>query len=265
MEVLIFRFVSDLQVQDDHGVLVRSCFSVLWNELSAAKDEKLLPPQNRLGFQLQALSFLLLDVDAAASFSSKAPKYTEEAMVEFERSCGSVTQEDAAFVLQEMTEIFNRTTSSVQARQGSDLQTFNLYILSEMMLLAVKMLCRAGHHSLALGFLNEMEVKVSERVGRRCTPLVLGKWAVTAHSEMMAGRQNGQPFTECARELRSLPGEVGGQALLEGCGLVLWAVESRSEKGLSGPVLLAFYSFLEEYQERILKMLDKVCILVKKI
>ncbi|KAF6732151.1 Separin [Oryzias melastigma] len=255
--LLFNRLSPTQQVQDDHGVLVRSCFSVLWNELSAAKDEKLLPPQNRLGFQLQALSFLLLDVDAAASFSSKAPKYTEEAMVEFERSCGSVTLEDAAFVLQEMTEIFNRTTSSVQARQGSDLQTFNLYILSEMMLLAVKMLCRAGHHSLALGFLNEMEVKVSERVGRRCTPLVLGKWAVTAHSEMTAGRQNGQPFTECARELRSLPGEVGGQALLEGCGLVLWAVESRSEKGLSGPVLLAFYSFLEEYQERILKMLDK--------
>ncbi|XP_004068615.1 separin [Oryzias latipes] len=262
--LLLSRLPPTLQVQEEHCVLVRSCFSVLWNELSAAKDEKVLHPQKRLCCQLQALSFLLLDMDATASFSSKAPKYTEEAILEFESSCGSVMQEDALFLLQEMHKLFNRTVNCVQGCRGSEakqhLPTFILFILSEMMLLAVKMLCKAGHHSLAVSFLSEMEVKVSQCVGYPCTPLVLGKWGVKVHSEITSGRQNGQPLTECARVLRSLSVDlsgVGGRALLEACGLVLWAVESRSEKGLSGPVLLAFYSFLEEYQEYILKMLDK--------
>uniref|UniRef100_A0A8C7X1K1 Extra spindle pole bodies like 1, separase n=1 Tax=Oryzias sinensis TaxID=183150 RepID=A0A8C7X1K1_9TELE len=258
------HLTQELQVQEEHCVLVRSCFSVLWNELSAAKDEKVLHPQKRLCCQLQALSFLLLDMDATASFSSKAPKYTEEAILEFESSCGSVMQEDALFLLQEMHKLFNSTVNCVQGCRGSEAKqhspTFILFILSEMMLLAVKMLCKAGHHSLAVSFLSEMEVKVSQCVGYPCTPLVLGKWGVKVHSEVTSGRQNGQPLTECARVLRSLSvdlSDVGGRALLEACGLVLWAVESRSEKGLSGPVLLAFYSFLEEYQEHILKMLDK--------
>ncbi|XP_038552604.1 separin [Micropterus salmoides] len=257
--VLLCSRLSPAQQAEDYCVLVRSCFSVLWSGLSGTKDKKILDPRDKLCCQIQALSFLLLlDTQNATPSISKAPIYTEDAITEFESSCGSITKDDASFLLQEIHTLFNRFWPGVRGSEGDgskqSTETSNLYMLAEMVLIITKLLCKAGHYDLASNFLNEIESKVS------CMAVVLGKWAVKIHSAMTAGGESGQALTKCARALRSLSADLGhreAHAVLEGCGLVVWAVESGHSKGLSGSVLLAWFSFLEEYQERILTVLKK--------
>lgn len=249
---------------------MRSCFSVLWNGLSAAKDRKILNPRDKLHCQIQALSFLLLlDTESATTSFSKAPIYTEDAVAEFERSSEALSKEDASFLLQEMHTFFYRCWTGGQGCEGDGskqpIETSSLHVLSEMVLIVVKMLCKSGHYDLASIFLNEIENKVRD-CSVQCTALVLGKWAVKIHSTMKSGEECGQALTECARALRSLSADLGDReahAVLEGCGLVVWAVESGHSKALSGPVLLAWFSFLEEHQERILKVLKKVSVVTQ--
>ncbi|XP_044033677.1 separin isoform X2 [Siniperca chuatsi] len=262
---LLYSRLTPAQQAEDYCVLVRSCFSVLWSGLSATKDRKILNPCDKLHCQMQALSFLLLlDTESATLSISKAPIYTEDAITDFESSCGAITKDDASFLLQEMHTLFNRCRTGGRDCEGDwskqSTETSSLYVLSEMGLIIVKVLCKAGHYDLASTFMNEIESKIRDGADCQCTAVVLGKWAVKIHSTMTAGGESGQALTECARALRSISADLGGQeahAVLEGCGLVVWAVESGHSKGLSGPVLLAWFSFLEEHQEQILKMLKK--------
>lgn len=241
---------------------------MLWSGLSATKDRKILNPRDKLHCRIQALSFLLLlDTESATPSISKAPIYTEDAITDFESSCGVITKDDASFLLQEMHTLFNRCWTGGQGCEGDgstqSTETPSLYVLSEMVLVIVKVLCKAGHYDPASTFVNEIERKVRDSANCQCTAVVLGKWAVKIHSTMKAGGESGQALTECARALRSLSADLEereAHAVLEGCGLVVWAVESGHSKGLSGPVLLAWFSFLEEHQERILKMLKKVSV-----
>ncbi|XP_065811017.1 separin [Labrus bergylta] len=263
--LLYNRLTVPAQQAEDYCVLVRSCFSVLWNGLSASKDKKILNPRDQLHCHIQALGFLLLlDTENATTSISKAPIYAEDAINEFETSCGVITKEDASFLLQEVHALFNNCWTSTQDFEGNGLKHSTkrscLYVLSEMVLVIVKMLCKAGHHDLASTFMNEIESKIKDHVDCQCTAVVLGKWALKIHSTTKAGGESGQALKECARALRCLSSDLGDQeahALQEGCGLVMWAVESGDSKGLSGPLLLAWFSFLEEYQELILKMLKK--------
>ncbi|XP_070758909.1 separin [Enoplosus armatus] len=262
---LLYSRLTTAQKAEDYCVLVRSCFSVLWNGLSATKDRKILNPRDKLHCQMQALSFLLLmDTESATPSISKAPIYTEDAIAEFESSCAAITKDDASFLLQEMHMLFNRCWAGGLGCEGDGFkrstETSSLYVLYEMMLIIVKVLCKAGHYDLASTFLNEIESKIRDNADSPCTAAVLGKWAVKIHSTMKAGRESGQALTECARSLRSLSADLGDQeahAVLEACGLVVWAVDSGHSKGLSGPALLAWFSFLEEHQEQILKILKK--------
>ncbi|XP_044204007.1 separin [Thunnus albacares] len=262
---VLYSRLTPAQQAEDYCVLVRSCFSVLWNGLSAAKDRKILNPRDKLHCQIQALSFLLLlDTESATPSFSKAPIYTEDAVAEFERSCEVLTKEDASFLLQEMHTLFYRCWTGGQGCEGDGskqlIETSVLHTLSEVVLIIVKVLCKSGHYDLASTFLNEIESKVRDCADCQCTALVLGKWAVKVHSTMKSKEESGQALTECARALRSLSNDLGDReahAVLEGCGLVVWAVESGHSKALSGPVLLAWFSFLEEHQERILKVLKK--------
>lgn len=247
---------------------MRSCFSVLWNGLSAAKDRKILNLRDKLHCQIQALSFLLLlETESATPSFSKAPIYTVDAIAEFQRSCEALTKEDASFILQEIHTLFYRCWMGGQGCEGDKSkhpsETLGLHTLSEMVLIIVKVLCKSSHYDLASTFLNEIESKVRDCSDSQCTALVLGKWAVKINSAAKSGEESGQALTECARALRSLsadPGDREAHAVMEGCGLVVWAVESGHSKALSGPVLLAWFSFLEEHQERILKLLKKVSV-----
>lgn len=239
---------------------------MLWSGLSAAKDRKILNAREKLHCQMQALAFLLL-LNTETSTFSKAPVYTEDAITEFESSCGMVTKEDASFLLQEVQTLFNRCWTSGSGCKGDGskqyIATSSLYVLSEMVLTIVKVLCVAGHYDLVSTFLNEIESRVRECGDCQCTALLLGKWAVKLHSTINVGKESAQSLTECTRALKSLSADLGDReahAVLEGCGLVVWAVESGHKKGLSGPVLLAWFSFLEEHQNLILKMLKKVSV-----
>nr|XP_020448836.1 separin [Monopterus albus] len=262
---LLYSRLTPAQQAEDYCVLLRSCFSILWSGLAATKDRKILAPQDKLRYQMQALNFLLLlNTEVAGSASSKAPIYTEDAITEYESGCGAVTKEDASFLLQEVRTLFSRCWTSSQGCEGDRFkqytETSGFYVLSEMVLVIVKVLCKAGHYDLASAFLNEIESKVRNSPDCPCTPLLFGKWVVKIHSTMKAGKENGQALTVCARALKSLSEDLGDReahAILEGCGLMLWAVESGHTKGLSGPVLLALYSFLEEHQKRILDVLKK--------
>lgn len=245
---------------------------MLWNGLSSTKDGTTLNHRDKLRFQIQALSFLLLlDRESTVPPSySKAPIYTEDALVAFENSCGTVTKEDASFLLQETHTLFSMCWTGGRGSDGSgdgQSEKRSLAVLSEVLLVTAKLLCKAGHWDLAHTLLDETESKITLCGDCHRTPLVLGKWAVKTHSSMTSGEENGQAFTECARALRSLPVDLGDQeahAILEGCSLMVWAVDSGHSKGLSGSVLLAWFSFLEEHQEQIFKVLQKVSVVTSK-
>lgn len=252
---------------EDYCVLVRSCFSVLWNGLSATKDDgRILNPCDKLHYKMQALSFLLLlDTESANSSISKTPIYAEDAITEFESRCGAITKDDAAFLLKEMHKLFSGCWTGARDCEGDGSKpsavTSSLYVLSEMVLIVAKVLSKAGHYDLATTFVNEIERKVRDCAECQCTPVVFGKWAVKIHSTLKTGGESGQALTQCARTLRSLPFDLGDReahSVLEGCRLVVWAIESGHSKELSGPVLLAWFAFLEEYQEWIIKTLKKV-------
>ncbi|XP_062256226.1 separin [Platichthys flesus] len=263
---LVYTRLTTAQKGEDYSVLLRSCFSVLWTGLSANKDRTTLTPQEKLHCQMQALSFLLLfDTESTTPSFSKAPIYTEDAIAEFERASGAVTKEDASFLLQELRLLFNRCQTGGQGCKGDGSKQFikklSVHVVFEILLVAVRVLCKAGHYDLASAFLNDIEREVRDvSADCQCTALLLGRWAVEVHSTMKAGEESGQVLTNCARALRSLSADLGEQvahAVVEGCGLVVWAVETGHNKGLSGPLLLAWFSFLEEYQEQILRMLKK--------
>nr|XP_046239902.1 separin isoform X2 [Scatophagus argus] len=262
---LLYSRLNPAQQDEDYYILVRSCFSVLWNGLSATKDRKIMNPCDKLQCQMKALSFLLLlDTEGAIPSISKSPIYAEDAITEFESSCEVKTEDEADFLVQEMHMLFSRCWTGVQGykEDGSkqSVETSRLCVFSEMVLIIVKVLCKASHYDLASSFVNEFERKVRDRADCHCTPVALSKLAIKIHSAMKAGREIGQALTECARILRSLSADLRDReahAVLEGCRLVVWAVESGHSKELSGPVLLAWFSFLEEHQEQILKILKK--------
>uniref|UniRef100_UPI0037E95384 separin n=1 Tax=Semicossyphus pulcher TaxID=241346 RepID=UPI0037E95384 len=261
---LLYSRLTPAQQAEDYCVLVRSCFSVLWNGLSATKDRKILNPRDQLHCQIQALSFLLLlDTESSTPSISKAPIYTEDAINNFESSSGTLTKDDASFLLKEMHSLFNNWWTVGRDCEGygsKQNETSSFYVLSEIVLLIVKVLCKAGHYDLSSTFVNTIENKVKDCADCQCTAVVLGKWAVRIHSTKEAGEESSHALKECARALRCLSADLGEQeahAVVEGCGLVMWAVDSSNCKGLSGPVLLAWFSFLEEYQERMLKLLKK--------
>ncbi|XP_029357952.1 separin [Echeneis naucrates] len=262
---LLYKRLIPAQRAEDYYLLLRSCFSVLWTGLSAAKDRKTLNPQDKLHCKLLALSFLLLlDTGSETSSFSKAPIYTEDAIAEFEHNSGVVTNEDASFLLQEARSLFNWHQTSGQGCEGNGskecIDKSSVYTLSEMLLIIIQALCKAGYYDLASTLLNEIERKLRDTADCQTTALLLGKWAVKVHSKMKAGEECAPALRECARALRSLPEDLGDReahAILEGCKLVVWAVESCNNKGLSGPVLLSWFSFLEEHQQLILKILNK--------
>uniref|UniRef100_A0A8C7QDB7 separase n=1 Tax=Oncorhynchus mykiss TaxID=8022 RepID=A0A8C7QDB7_ONCMY len=248
---------------EDYCVLVRSCFAVLWNGLSAAQDGACLNPRDKFCCQLQALSFLLLlDRERTSPSScSKTPIYVEDALTEFEKGSGTLTKEDASLILEETHRHLLSPWAGGRGRDGQPSGRPCLSTLCEVVLITSKLLSKAGFWSLAAGLVGGALGKVRNSTDGLSPALVLGRLAVDIHRSMSSGKESGQAFTECARTLRSLPNTLGDReahVILEGCSLVVWAVEAGQSKGLSGAVLLAWFSFLEEHQELMQKRLQKV-------
>lgn len=264
-ELLHARLIQAEQCED-YTVLVRSSFSVLWNQLSSTKDNKTVhTPGDKLHCQLQALSFLLLlDSESDKSSASKAPIYAQDAVWQFENSLGVVAKEDSNFLFEEMLKFFSKLWISQTVLEGNTdhqhTKKSSLHSIFQIALMITKVFCKAGHYDIATTLLDKIESKVRELVDCQYTALVQGKMAVKIHAALKASQDFGHFLIECARALRSLStifGDNEANAVLEGCGLVVWAVESSHTKALSGPLLLAWFSFLEEHQEYISKVLKK--------
>ncbi|XP_030230781.1 LOW QUALITY PROTEIN: separin [Gadus morhua] len=249
------------QQTEDYTGLVRTCFAVLWNGLAAAKDDTTLNPKDRLNGQMQALQFLLL-LDSSGTAPLSCSKGAEDAFATFQKARGTLTTDDGSFVLRETLSFFHGCWRSGQCGSGEFMGHTSLPALSKVVLAATKLLCKAGCSPLVSGLLDEVEggVGCCADCRPRLLPLALARWAVKVHAAKDLAEERGKAFTECARALRSLSGPQEPQqtqAVLEGCGLVFWAVEAGHCSKLPAPVLLAWFSFLEEHQELIIKALQK--------
>ncbi|KAI2663698.1 Separin [Labeo rohita] len=251
---LMYRRLKCLSAEtDDFHVLVRNCFAVLWNSLlSNRASGSTLLPRDRLHCQLQALTFRLLEQgSSSASFPSKVPLFVEEAVVEYERSCGSFTKDDVSFLSSELRELFFGPLINLQ---DSALMSLSLAVRCEVVFKVCKLLCKSRFSSEAVELLRGALKGVDGHVGLR-SALSLADRAVQLQSALSLGGECSKAFTECARSLRGLPRAMSAaesHALLEACQLVVWALEAGQCKGMDVTTLLACFSFLEEYQELLL-------------
>ncbi|XP_043098773.1 separin isoform X2 [Puntigrus tetrazona] len=250
---LMYRRLKRLSAEmDDFHVLVRNCFAVLWNSLLSNRASSTLLPRDRLHCQLQALTFKLLEQgSSSASFPSKVPLFVEEAVIEYERSCGGFTHDDVSYLTSELRELFSGASVILQ---DSALTCLSQAVQCEAVFKVCKLLCKSRFSAEADGLLHGALEGVDGRLGLR-SALSLANHAVQLQSVLSLGGECSKAFTECARSLRSLPRSMSAtetHALLEACQLVVWAMEAGQCKEMDITVLLACFSFLEEYQEFLL-------------
>ncbi|XP_036386546.1 separin [Megalops cyprinoides] len=240
---LMYNRLASAAEMEDYHLLVRNCFAVLWNAPVKTAHQ-------RLGCHMQALSFLLLlDGDPSQPCTpSKVPAYTEDAVAKFERGCKMLTVDDADCLLQE-------TQCFLRPRAGSGYRS--RVALCEAALHICKCLCKAGLWDRAAG---QVEWAVSWAEESPSLRLVLGlaRQAVGIHHLLRSGEQCREALSECVLSLRALPASLGYQechVVLQGCQLVTWALETGPCKALGGTSLLAWFSFLKEYQELLLRQM----------
>ncbi|XP_061731171.1 separin isoform X1 [Nerophis ophidion] len=258
---LLYARLASTQQDDNYYILVLSCFTTLWNGLA---DAAILNPRDKLRYQFQALRFLLLSETKSDTPSiSKAPVYAENAISEFSRSCDATSEDVAFFLVQEMHTFLPRCWACGQDclddESKHSIITSRVFTLLEMVLVIIKMLCQAGHYSPASAFLNVIRSKIKNVGISQAAALELGKSAILI-STVTAPEKVEQVLEKCAMTLRTLPHDVDDReahCVLEGCGLVMWAVKSSHTKGLGGPVLLSCFSFLKEHQNQIIRIRQK--------
>ncbi|XP_072539170.1 separin [Salminus brasiliensis] len=274
LEKIIFHILQKLVAQGAHGpasrlgeimycrlqecsteaealsVLVRNCFAVLWNGLlTSGSRASNIPPRDRLRWQLQALVFRLLE---GSSSSSKVPLFVEEVVGEYERSCGGLSQDDAAFLLSELQKRF--LSPSLGDDVGGDC-VLMLTVRCEVIFKVCKLLCKSRFWTEASCLLDRAAERVRYLCDTLCPPVRLAAHAVQLHCALTSRGEFSKAFTDCARILRGLPSamrDAETRTLLEACQLVVWAVEAGQAKGMDRTTLLACFSFLEEYQEILL-------------
>lgn len=247
---------------EDFGALVRNCFAVLWNSiLTAGSQMSRLPPKDRLRCQLQALLFRLLE---GSSNTSKVPLFVEEVVGEFERANGkAMSKEDATFLLLEFQKRFFNPLFIDKATDDCVPILPSLAIRCEVVFKVCKLLCKNKFWTEATQLVDRAVDAISLFCDHLCSSLSLVAQAVKLHRDLCSGGECSKAFTECARILRGLPASVGdaeSHALLDACQLVVWATEAGQAKGMDSTTLLACFSFLEEYQELLLKQ-QKVSLL----
>ncbi|XP_053492769.1 separin isoform X2 [Ictalurus furcatus] len=249
-EFMYLRLQGASSQVEDFGVLVRNCFAVLWNGSSGAQASS-LSPRERLCGQLQALRFRLLE--ETPSTSSKVPLFVEEALSEYERARGSLSQDDAAFLLSE----FRTRFLGAHVEQDQALTPPVLAVRCEAVVMVCKPLCKNRLWDEAARLLDGAQECVRKLGGGLCPALGMASRAVRLHRDLSTGRECSKAYTDCARILRGLPAalcEAESHALLEACQLIVWATEAGQTKGMGGATLLASFSYWEEYQEFLIKL-----------
>ncbi|KAF5897593.1 separin, partial [Clarias magur] len=242
-DFMFLRLQGASSQSEDFSVLVRNCFAVLWNGWSGVQASRLSSRQ-RLGGQLRAVCFRLLE--ETCSGSSKVPVFVEEVLSEYERAQGSLTQDDAAFLLSEFRTRFLERAPTPPA----------LAAACEAVVKACKPLCKNGLWEEAARLVDGALEFVRERGEGLCSAAGLTLRAVRLHRDLGAGAECSRTFTDCARVLRGLPATLGvaeSHALMEACQLVVWVTEAAQMKGMGGATLMASFSFWEEYQEFLMR------------
>ncbi|KAF7712001.1 hypothetical protein HF521_001012 [Silurus meridionalis] len=248
-EFMYLRLQGVSSQVEDFGVVARNCFAVLWNGSSGAQASRLSPRQQLAG-QLQALRFRLLETTCSAS--CKVPAFVEEAVSEFERARGSLSQDDAGFILSE----FRKRFFGADVERDCALTPPPLGVRCEAVVKVCKPLCKNRLWDEAVQLVDGATECVREGEGLR-SALELTARAPRLHRDLGSGVACSETFTDCARILRALPpvlGDAETHALVEACQLVVWATEAGQTKGMGGATLLASFSFWEEYQEFLIKL-----------
>ncbi|XP_051562768.1 separin-like isoform X2 [Myxocyprinus asiaticus] len=254
---LLYRRLKQLSTEtDDFHVLVRNCFAVLWNSLlSNSARGSALTPRDKLRCQLQALTFRLLEQESSsASSPSRVPLFVEEAVGEYERSCGSLTHDDVSFLTSESQELILSPLIKPSEGPDSALMCSLLPVRCEVLFKVCKQLCKSRFSAEALGLLRKVLNDVKDNGGLH-SALSLADRAVQLQCALGSGEECSKAFTECALILRGQPSAMSAPecyALLEACRLVIWALEAGQSKGMGIATLLTCFSFLEEYQDLLL-------------
>lgn len=177
----------------------------------------------------------------------------EEALSEFERARGSLSQDDAAFLLSE----FQTRFLGAHVEQDQALTPLVLAVRCEAVVMVCKPLCKNRLWDEAARLLDGAQECVRKLGGGLCPALGVASRAVRLHRDLGTGRECSKAYTDCARILRGLPAalcEAESHALLEACQLIVWATEAGQTKGMGGATLLASFSYWEEYQEFLIKL-----------
>ncbi|MBN3301728.1 ESPL1 protein, partial [Amia calva] len=284
--LLYSRLVSTAE-SEDFGVLVRSCFAVLWK--SAAGEGGEGDPQARLSGRLQATAFLLLHNGATLSSPQPLPdggpslllRHCEAALMEYEANRGQLCEADATILLKEMDRfLLQPLLQRLRRSQGSRPDEGGLQplcswaVLCEIVLQNCKQFSKAGcwgmaatHLEQATAWGRELCPSTHAHTLCPCLSLVLVRHGVSVLQALCAEGDCGQPLTQCARALRALPSSCAPPlGMLGGCQFVAWALEAGLQRPegrshtrvLNGPALLAWFSFSEEYQDLLQRRLDSV-------
>ncbi|KAJ8359018.1 hypothetical protein SKAU_G00155430 [Synaphobranchus kaupii] len=241
---MLYEKLALATVTADYHLLARSCFAVLWSALTGARGGDSQPsPDCKLADQLKTVRFLLL-LDPQGH--SKVAMHAEDAVMKYVRACGVLREDGARHLLEQIRQhLFG------PGQLGADRQSWPT--LCEVSLQVCRHLCKAGLWHLAA---QHLERDASWMRGSPClvVALDLACYAIGIHSASRG--QCGVVLAKCARGLQVLPGELGRQerhAVLQGCQLLAWVLEGGQLGPMAGPTLLAWFSFLEEYQ----KLLEK--------
>ncbi|XP_062853099.1 separin [Trichomycterus rosablanca] len=246
---------------EDFRVLVRNCFAVLWNSLltsgSSGTRETKLQPRDRLCWQLRALLFRLLEVvSGTLPSASKVPLFVEEVVSEYERARGGLSQDDGAFLLSELQTRFLSPVFSKHAEGSCAMILPLLAVRCEVVFKLCKALCKNKLWAVATRLVDGALESIRQHSEVLRLSLGLANQAVQLHCSFSSDGDCSKAYTDCARTIRGLPdglGETESHAVLEVCQLITWATESGQTKGMDGAMLLASFSFLEEYQELMIK------------
>ncbi|KPP73338.1 separin-like, partial [Scleropages formosus] len=241
---------------EDFCVLVRSCFVVLWNGVTGTQPNPVILPRERLQRHIQALSFLLLleGLSDTSPFSSKVAVYTEDALIEFVKSCGTLSENDASYLLQEIKHYLIPTQ-----KPGKNPAPEKWFAVCEVLVHTCRLLFKANHWVHALDLVTGVREWLRDS---SCLDafLELAQQAVEIHRFHQSEEENSKALTDCARIVRGLPslGDQECHVILQVCQLIVSALEMNQNKGHDGKYLLTWFSFLEEYQELISRHLCKL-------
>ncbi|KAJ8259312.1 hypothetical protein COCON_G00183240 [Conger conger] len=239
---LLYDRLALAAVSAERHLLSRSSFAELWAERPGPGAGETRPsPEQRLAVQLRALRFLPL-LEGGAQGPAKVAKHAEEAVGKYAKACGPLREEGARSLLQLLRQHLPGLRLPGPGPQPGP-------ALCQVSLRVCRLLGEAGLWDLAAEHLQRDTGWMS---GPPYLALVLelARRAAGLHSAPQG--QCGAALSECARRLRALPAELGHQerhAVLQACQLLTWALELAQPGPLGTPTLLAWFSFLEEYQE----------------